>query len=157
MIDLLTWLLVLLFVGGAAVYGFLYLRGELPQGGSSMFFKSKDEPRIEVVEHTSLDSKRRLVLIRRDDVEHLIMTGGPVDVVIETGIGAEPAARSSSVSEPVFQSGAAQRTSNRRFGERAPAADRLQPVSLSSLRRAQNPDVPPDLEGSETQEPPALK
>jgi hypothetical protein len=31
---------------------------------------------------------RRLVLIRRDDVEHLIMTGGPVDVVIETGIAA---------------------------------------------------------------------
>jgi len=26
------------------------------------------------------------VLIRRDGVEHLIMTGGPVDVVIETGI-----------------------------------------------------------------------
>jgi hypothetical protein len=27
-----------------------------------------------------------LVLVRRDNVEHLIMTGGPVDVVIETGI-----------------------------------------------------------------------
>ncbi len=26
------------------------------------------------------------MLIRRDNVEHLIMTGGPVDVVIETGI-----------------------------------------------------------------------
>jgi hypothetical protein len=25
-------------------------------------------------------------LIRRDDVEHLLMTGGPVDVVVETGI-----------------------------------------------------------------------
>ena len=33
-----------------------------------------------------MDARRRLVLIRRDDVEHLIMTGGPVDVVIETGI-----------------------------------------------------------------------
>jgi formyltetrahydrofolate deformylase len=29
-----------------------------------------------------VDGRRRLVLIRRDDVEHLIMTGGPVDVVI---------------------------------------------------------------------------
>ena len=27
----------------------------------------------------------RLMLVRRDGVEHLIMTGGPVDVVIETG------------------------------------------------------------------------
>jgi hypothetical protein len=26
--------------------------------------------------------------VRRDDVEHLIMTGGPVDVVIETNIAA---------------------------------------------------------------------
>ena len=39
-----------------------------------------------MVEQATVDSRRRLVLIRRDDVEHLIMTGGPVDVVIETGI-----------------------------------------------------------------------
>jgi hypothetical protein len=38
------------------------------------------------MEQASVDSRRKLVLIRRDDVEHLIMTGGPVDVVIETGI-----------------------------------------------------------------------
>jgi hypothetical protein len=38
------------------------------------------------MEHARVDSRRTLVLIRRDDVEHLIMTGGPVDVVIETGI-----------------------------------------------------------------------
>jgi hypothetical protein len=40
------------------------------------------------MEETKVDRVRRLVLIRRDDVEHLIMTGGPVDVVIETGIPA---------------------------------------------------------------------
>ena len=39
-----------------------------------------------VSEQATLDSRRKLVLVRRDDVEHLIMTGGPVDVVIETGI-----------------------------------------------------------------------
>jgi hypothetical protein len=39
-----------------------------------------------VVDYASLDGRRKLVLIRRDDVEHLLMTGGPVDVVIETGI-----------------------------------------------------------------------
>jgi len=37
------------------------------------------------------DGRRRLLLIRRDDVEHLVMTGGPIDVVIETGIGGEDA------------------------------------------------------------------
>jgi flagellar protein FliO/FliZ len=49
-------------------------------------FGPKPYRRLGVVEHQSVDGKRRLVLIRRDDVEHLIMTGGPVDMVIETGI-----------------------------------------------------------------------
>ena len=59
-------------------------------GGSlgGTFFAARPEPRIEVTEQASVDSRRRLLLIRRDNVEHLIMTGGPVDVVIETGIGA---------------------------------------------------------------------
>jgi len=48
----------------------------------------RPEPRLGVMEQASVDSRRKLVLIRRDDVEHLIMTGGPVDVVIETGIAA---------------------------------------------------------------------
>lgn len=43
-------------------------------------------PRIEVIEVAPFDAKRRLVLIRRDNVEHLVLTGGPVDVVIENGI-----------------------------------------------------------------------
>jgi len=46
-----------------------------------------------VIEQASVDARRRLVLIRRDGVEHLIMTGGPVDVVIETGIQAPQAER----------------------------------------------------------------
>ncbi len=51
-------------------------------------FPPKPEPRLGVMEEAKVDRVRRLVLIRRDDVEHLIMTGGPVDVVIETGIAA---------------------------------------------------------------------
>jgi hypothetical protein len=51
-------------------------------------FPARPEPRLGVMEQASVDGKRKLVLIRRDDVEHLIMTGGPVDVVIETGIPA---------------------------------------------------------------------
>lgn len=42
--------------------------------------------RLAVVDTLALDQKRQLVIIRRDDVEHLILTGGPQDVVIETGI-----------------------------------------------------------------------
>ena len=50
-------------------------------------FPPRPEPRLAIMEQASVDRMRRLVLIRRDDVEHLIMTGGPVDVVIETNIG----------------------------------------------------------------------
>ncbi len=37
-----------------------------------------------------LDGKRRLVLLKRDEVEHLVLLGVANDVVIETGIGASP-------------------------------------------------------------------
>ncbi len=53
----------------------------------SALFAPKPERRLDIVEQSNLDGRRRLILIRRDDVEHLIMTGGPVDMVIETGIG----------------------------------------------------------------------
>lgn len=53
---------------------------------SSLFFKPRSDRRLEVVEHANIDGRRKLLLIRRDDVEHLLMTGGPVDVVVETGI-----------------------------------------------------------------------
>jgi len=43
-------------------------------------------PRLAVLDATAVDTRRRLVLIRRDDVEHLVMIGGPTDIVIESGI-----------------------------------------------------------------------
>lgn len=56
-------------------------------------FAAKPSRRIEVVEQAIVDPKRRLLLIRRDGVEHLLMTGGPVDIVIESGIdGPQPGA-----------------------------------------------------------------
>ena len=42
--------------------------------------------RLSVVDSLALDPKRQLLIIRRDNVEHLILTGGPHDVVVETGI-----------------------------------------------------------------------
>ena len=42
--------------------------------------------RLAVVDTLALDQKRQLLIVRRDDVEHLILTGGPHDVVVETGI-----------------------------------------------------------------------
>lgn len=39
-----------------------------------------------MVETASVDARRKLVLVRRDNVEHLIMTGAPIDVLIQTEI-----------------------------------------------------------------------
>ncbi|HEX9835612.1 MAG TPA: flagellar biosynthetic protein FliO [Alphaproteobacteria bacterium] len=48
----------------------------------------KGGARIGVVEVTPVDAKRRLVLVRRDDVEHLVLIGPAGDVVVESGIPA---------------------------------------------------------------------
>ncbi len=44
------------------------------------------QPRLGVVDTYDLDRQRQLVLIRRDNIEHLVMIGGASDVVVETNI-----------------------------------------------------------------------
>jgi flagellar biogenesis protein FliO len=45
--------------------------------------------RLAVIDHMQVDAKRQLLIVRRDNVEHLILTGGPQDVVVESGIPVE--------------------------------------------------------------------
>ena len=44
------------------------------------------QPRLAVIDSAAVDGRRKLVIIRRDNVEHLLMVGGPTDVVVETNI-----------------------------------------------------------------------
>ncbi len=44
------------------------------------------QPRLAVIDSAAVDGRRKLVIIRRDNVEHLLMIGGPSDVVVETNI-----------------------------------------------------------------------
>jgi flagellar protein FliO/FliZ len=44
------------------------------------------QPRLAVIDAASVDGRRRLVLIRRDNIEHLLMIGGPTDLVVEPNI-----------------------------------------------------------------------
>ncbi len=44
------------------------------------------QPRLGLVDAFSLDGQRQLVLVRRDNVEHLVMIGGPNDVLVESQI-----------------------------------------------------------------------
>jgi hypothetical protein len=52
--------------------------------------------RLGISEYYEIDKARRLILVRRDNVEHLVLIGGGQDVVIEPGIsgrGNEPGMR----------------------------------------------------------------
>jgi flagellar protein FliO/FliZ len=42
--------------------------------------------RLNIVEVLTVDARRRLILIRRDDTEHLLLLGAENDTLIESGI-----------------------------------------------------------------------
>src|SRR5437763_1319812 len=44
------------------------------------------QPRLAVIDAAPVDGRRRLVVVRRDNVEHLLLIGGPSDFVVEQNI-----------------------------------------------------------------------
>lgn len=48
--------------------------------------KSRAGQRIGVIEYVEIDQTRRMVLVRRDNAEHLLLIGGAADLVVETAI-----------------------------------------------------------------------
>ncbi len=65
------------------------------------------QPRLGLVDAFSLDGQRQLVLVRRDNVEHLVMIGGPNDVLVESQINrALTPARENSQASPLLAPGA---------------------------------------------------
>ena len=58
--------------------------------------------RLQVVETLSIDTRRKLVLVRRDTTEHLLLFGAGQELLVETGIGqaASPAPALDQRSEP---------------------------------------------------------
>jgi flagellar protein FliO/FliZ len=44
------------------------------------------QPRLAVIDYANVDARRRLILVRRDNVEHLLMIGGLTDIVVEPNI-----------------------------------------------------------------------
>ena len=72
---------LLVVIGLIAGFAWLmrkYGHGRLLQAGA--------RGRIGIVEVTGLDARRRLVLLRRDDVEHLVILGPNGETVVESGI-----------------------------------------------------------------------
>jgi hypothetical protein len=70
-----------------ALFAVILRRVTAPRGSTANQAGSRSrQPRLGVIDSFDIDSKRQLVLVRRDNVEHLIMIGGPNDVVIESSI-----------------------------------------------------------------------
>ena len=76
-VAVLALVVVLLLIAG---YRLLFGPRIRSAGGRSR------QPRLGVVDAYDLDRQRQLVLVRRDNVEHLIMIGGPNDLLIEPTI-----------------------------------------------------------------------
>jgi hypothetical protein len=74
---------VCLLIGVALVFvlfRIVFGRGIKLPGGRSR------QQRLGIVDAFEIDRQRQLVIVRRDNVEHLIMIGGPNDVVVESSI-----------------------------------------------------------------------
>ncbi|HVM82150.1 MAG TPA: flagellar biosynthetic protein FliO [Stellaceae bacterium] len=56
-------------------------------GWGSRFVAPAGKRRLGILEVLPLDGKRRLVLLRRDEAEHLILLGADRDLLIESAIG----------------------------------------------------------------------
>ncbi|MEZ5890013.1 MAG: flagellar biosynthetic protein FliO [Xanthobacteraceae bacterium] len=78
---LIAFVIVLALIGGVA-----WLVRRFGAGRMSPSSARGRQARLGVIEATAVDNRRRLVLVRRDNVEHLIMLGGPTDVVVEANI-----------------------------------------------------------------------
>jgi hypothetical protein len=74
-------LIVLALIGAAA-----YLVRRFAGRGIGSSNSRGRMPRLAVIDAAAVDGRRRLVLVRRDNVEHLLMIGGPSDIVVEPNI-----------------------------------------------------------------------
>lgn len=87
--DYLQYALALVFV--LALIGLLAaLARRLGMGGATPRRRGRDR-RLSVSEALALDGKRKLMLVRRDGVEHLIIVGPTSETVVEAGIAAADA------------------------------------------------------------------
>ncbi|MFH3480902.1 flagellar biosynthetic protein FliO [Xanthobacter variabilis] len=121
-------LIVIAALLGVTILVMRKLSGGMPGRASG---RGRAGPRLAIVDAISIDPRRRLVLVRRDDVEHLVLTGGNNDVVVEQNItGSYVAATGLRPAMPMEREA--------QHGGQAPAA--RQPIAAP---RAESPQLPP--------------
>ena len=86
---------LLALVAVLALIGLLsWLARRFGLGGRLIPNKGKQR-RLSIIEVMALDSRRKLVLLRRDSTEHLVLLGPGRDLLVERGIDAPQAAAQS--------------------------------------------------------------
>lgn len=111
---------------------------------------SPESSRLGVSEYLEVDKQRRLILVRRDNVEHLVLIGGGQDLVIEAPIQFGASRREDAPAAPRVMPG------DRLQGEREhpqPVARRPQPVNRPVPLRAGRPPVFGDQASEPAQAP----
>ena len=117
--DIGVYLVIVAFVA-IAVFVCTLLARRFLAGSSSLstYLGAKPGLRLEIIEQSNLDGRHKLLLIRRDDVEHLVMIGGPEDVVIESGISTKPSGDTEAVDAQQTFSGKQRSFLGHAFGNR---------------------------------------
>jgi flagellar protein FliO/FliZ len=82
--------LIALLLVVALIFAAAWVARRLGLGGRLVAVGGKKR-RLAIVEVLPLDGKRRLVLLRRDQAEHLVLLGVNNDVVVESRVLDEPA------------------------------------------------------------------
>ncbi|MCY6380338.1 flagellar biosynthetic protein FliO [Hoeflea prorocentri] len=107
------------------------------------------QPRLAILDAAAVDARRRLVLIRRDNVEHLVMIGGPSDIVVERGIN-RSAARAAQQENAAASAGQGAGQTSRPAQQRPPqpkappAKPASEPIATEPLNiPTSKPDEPP--------------
>ena len=116
-------------------------------------------PRLAVIDAAAVDGRRRLVLVRRDNIEHLLMIGGPTDIVVEANIvrampgreqaprpavgGAEPAPRIAPLPDTSWSDGEAARADMFDHAEPQMPEPPPRPVRPSFADEVRRPAPPP--------------
>jgi hypothetical protein len=119
--ELLQPYMYLIYIALGVIALALLLWIALRVAGGSV--RGRKGSRLAISEYYEIDKTRRLVLVRRDDVEHLLLIGGNQDVVVE-----------SEISSPLTDSGAPSMRQPPRpavFGSRRP---NLRPVEQGDIR-----------------------
>jgi len=83
-VSYLKFLFALVFVLGL-IGGFALLAKKFGIGTRGPMRRSKGN-RLSIIENMQLDAKRRLILIRRDEKEYMLLVGGVTDLVVERNI-----------------------------------------------------------------------